>query len=202
MAYVVLFFFPKMLGELFPQLPTWAISLIAVVPIFSEILIAPAAAAWAERGVGHRRHVMLTWLCPLFTSLVICAAGGGLVISTRSDLKEGQQRAAGAVSLALFVGGVMLQAFLVGTYWALLHAITPAPLRPCSVAVANSIGNLGGFVGPYLLGLLPGVLGPACPARTPSCVGQYGWALVVLGAGLNLIILSTGAMALHLRFYQ
>lgn len=36
----------------------------------------------------------------------------------------------------------------VGPFWALHHELQPAELRAASIALVNSIGNLGGFVGP------------------------------------------------------
>ena len=80
---------------------------------------------------------------------------------------------------------------------------------PRSIAFINSLGNLGGFVGPYLMGWAHDTLGPRCadaregahPAagggsgernesgtargagghdEAPGCISQWGWATIVL----------------------
>ncbi len=54
--------------------------------------------------------------------------------------------------------GLCLAAFgiwgAVGTFWALTRANLAVPYQPTGIAVINSVGNLGGFAGPYLVGLV------------------------------------------------
>jgi len=90
--------------------------------------------------------------------------------------------------------------FSAGPFWALHHASQPAELRAVSVPLVNSIGNLGGFVGPYTLGALH-ALGPGCPpppadhtfrhaprraaAASSSdwpgeCVESWGWGTIII----------------------
>ena len=40
------------------------------------------------------------------------------------------------------------------TFWSLHHASQPRHLISCSIALVNSIGNLGGFLGPSVLGAM------------------------------------------------
>ena len=70
-----------------------------------------------------------------------------------------------------------LGACATGPLWALHHEAQPSELRSTSISLVNALGNLGGFVGPYVLGAMKGVLGPPCPPplatptlppRTPS----------------------------------
>jgi ACS family tartrate transporter-like MFS transporter len=41
-----------------------------------------------------------------------------------------------------------------GPYWAMPTAILPRALAATGIALINSVGNTGGFFGPYLIGLL------------------------------------------------
>ena len=68
--------------------------------------------------------------------------------------------------------------------------------RHLSIALVNCVGNLGGFVGPFVLGWLHDALGPPCPAGTASCVAQWGWGAVVLASGMLVCTLATAAGAL------
>ena len=68
-----------------------------------------------------------------------------------------------------------------GPFWS-LHNHVLGDRYPPSVAVVNCVGNLGGFLGPWLLGLLRDLLGGSlrCPDGTDSCSERYGWGLVVV----------------------
>jgi nitrate/nitrite transporter NarK len=85
-----------------------------------------------------------------------------------------------------------------GPFWALHHAAVEHD-RHVSIAVVNCIGNLGGFVGPVVLGALHDRLGPACPAGIPTCVEQWGWGCVVLAGGMIVGTCATAVAALLLR---
>ena len=100
-----------------------------------------------------------------------------------------------------------------------LAQATPAELHPISIAVVNSIGDLGGFAGPYLLGYFHDRFGPACPAdaahaaanttlaaaldsvatdaarngTATECVAQFGWGTVLLAAFTLALALALAA---------
>ena len=57
------------------------------------------------------------------------------------------------------------------THWALHHTTQPAELRGCSIAVVNSIGNLGGFLGPFMLGAMHDAA-PSAPCG--KCLARSG----------------------------
>ena len=113
-----------------------------------------------------------------------------------------------------------------GPFWALHQARTPPRLRACSVAVVNSLGNLGGFVGPFVLGYLHDALGPRCSGKggvgeegggaggggkggrgaggggeggEEQCLGEYGWGLMVLALSVAINAIGTGLWAWVLR---
>ena len=67
------------------------------------------------------------------------------------------------------------------THWALHHTTQPAELRGCSIAVVNSIGNLGGFLGPFMLGAMHDAA-PSAPCG--KCLAQWGGGLFSVGVYL------------------
>lgn len=56
------------------------------------------------------------------------------------------------------LAGLCLAAFgiwgAVGPFWALTRANLAVKFQPTGIAIINSVGNLGGFVGPFLVGLV------------------------------------------------
>ena len=80
----------------------------------------------------------------------------------------------------------------VGPFWALHHAaVAEGEGRHISIAIVNCVGNLGGFVGPFVLGWLHDALGPRCPVGTHECVSEWGWGVVVLASSLLLCTVAT-----------
>ena len=74
-----------------------------------------------------------------------------------------------------------------GPFWALHHCVQPAEARAISIASVNSVGNIGGFVGPYLLAFLSNWLGPQCRSGH-KCVRQWSWAFVSMGMSCLLLV--------------
>ena len=84
--------------------------------------------------------------------------------------------------LALTVGGIGIYASL-PTFWTLPTAFLTGPAAAGGIAIINSIGNLSGFVGPYVVG------------KIKDDTGSFTVGLVVIG---SLSILAT-LVALSLR---
>jgi ACS family tartrate transporter-like MFS transporter len=62
-------------------------------------------------------------------------------------------------AIAALAGGLF---FLLGAhpvFWAMPAALLSGPAAAVGIALVNSIGNLGGFVGPYLVGLIEDATG-------------------------------------------
>lgn len=87
-------------------------------------------------------------------------------------------------------------------FWALHHAAQPSREAACSIALVNAIGNLGGFLGPALIGTLHdsaaltaaacnlGMAGRAGTQNDSSgCFAQWGAGTLALG----FIFLGTSA---------
>lgn len=77
----------------------------------------------------------------------------------------------------LKLAGLSLAAFgiwgTVGPFWALTRSSLSVPAQPTGLAFINSVGNLGGFVGPMLIGLIKQLTGSYAG-------GEFGSALLLL----------------------
>ena len=59
-----------------------------------------------------------------------------------------------AIMLAAISVALMAANSMYGPFWALPPALLPSAISAVSIAFINSLGNLGGFAGPYAIGLL------------------------------------------------
>jgi ACS family tartrate transporter-like MFS transporter len=75
----------------------------------------------------------------------------------------------------------VLSAF--GPFWALPTAFLSGPAAAAGIALINSVGNLGGFAGPYLIG------------RVRDATGSFAGSLLTI-AGMLLV---GSALAISLR---
>ena len=75
-------------------------------------------------------------------------------------------------------------------FWAIHHSTQPASEASVSIALVNALGNLGGFIGPTLVGSLHDSAalsaavcggGGATRGASASCFAQWGLGTVSLG---------------------
>jgi nitrate/nitrite transporter NarK len=113
-----------------------------VVGGLTAIPYAVAAVAMIASGRHSDRTGERRW--HIVAAAVVCAAG--LILTTRATGVIGT-----VASLSLAMAGVMS---MFGPFW----AVATSPMRgvgaAASIALINSIGNTGGFVGPFLLGAI------------------------------------------------
>jgi ACS family tartrate transporter-like MFS transporter len=107
------------------------------------------------------------------TAIPYATAIFGLVLISRHSDRTGERKLHTAIPMAIgaaafatstFVSPVAAIAaltvglfFLLGAhpvFWAMPAALLSGPAAAVGIALVNSIGNLGGFVGPYLVGLI------------------------------------------------
>ncbi|MBK5965728.1 MFS transporter [Thiocystis minor] len=132
----------------------------------------------------------------------LAAAAGMVLIGWHSDRHE-ERRWHVAGSLALAAVGALLAASahhlplallafslaavgvwgVMGPFWALATSFLRGAAAAAGIALINSLGNVGGFLGPYLMGWFKQV------------TAGYGAGLVVVAA----ILLAGGAMVLTMR---
>jgi nitrate/nitrite transporter NarK len=105
------------------------------------------------------------------TAISLFAVSLGLALSAVLSQRVG-------LAVAMFcVAGAGLYGYLPG-FWALPTAFLTESAAAVAVGLINSIGNLGGFVGPYVVGYLtkrtgsffPGVIYLACSALASACL--------------------------------
>lgn len=80
------------------------------------------------------------------TACLVCAAGLGACIFIGMDHP-------GLMMVALTIG-VMGQQSIAPTFWSLPTALLSGTAAAGGIALINSVGNLGGFLGPYMFGLV------------------------------------------------
>jgi len=133
-----------------------------------------------------------TLVIGIINAIPYCAAGVAMILVARYSDKTGERR--GVVALAALVAAIgfalsawfanpllalsaLTVAFIglkctVAPFWAMTTAILGSTAAAAGIAFINSVGNLGGFAGPYLVGVIK--------AQTGSNVA----ALLFLGAAL------------------
>ncbi len=125
-------------------------------------LAAMLVVGWNSDRTGERR-----W----HTSLSLLAVSLGLALSAVANQRV-------AVAVCMFcVAGAGLYSYLPG-FWALPTAFLTESAAAVAVGLINSVGNLGGFVGPYVVGYLTkrtgsfyaGVVYLSCSALVSACL--------------------------------
>jgi ACS family tartrate transporter-like MFS transporter len=151
----------------------------------------------------HRVSGVSSLVIGVLTAIPYLAATAIMVLVGFHSDRSGERRwhiaiSAFAGAVALFVGAHSTAAALlivtmglamagissiVGPMWALATGMLAGTAAAVGIGLINAVGNLGGFFGPYIIGL----------ARTSS--GGFKGGLLVLGAALGL----SGILALLVR---
>lgn len=113
------------------------VTLISALP-YCVALLAILLIGWSSDKTGERR-----W----HTTLPMIAAGTGLILSVAAQ----DHTALAATTFCLAAAGIY--GFLPG-FWALSTSFLTGTAAAASIGLINSIGNLGGFAGPYVVGYL------------------------------------------------
>jgi hypothetical protein len=184
------------LRQVLPSLPLDQIGALAAAPqTAASFCVAPLVAGWADASSKPRRRFLTAW----FGGASSCAA---LAASAACMLTLGT-RAGPAASVPviglLMLAHVALTCCSGAPLLALINRSTPPELLPYSWAVINSIGNIGGFVGPSLLGGLHDALpGPPCSSPshllspTPGCLAPWGGGCAVMAALCSVFTVGSG----------
>jgi MFS transporter, ACS family, tartrate transporter len=150
-------------------LPNLAVALLSALPYVAGV-IAMLWTGWHSDRTGERRWHTAS---PLFLGGIFL----GLAIAAQNHLLIG--------FLAMIVVGACTTAFM-PSFWALPTAILSESAAAASIGFINSVGNLGGFAGPYAIGYL----------RTQTNSFGPGLAVVLLA------MLLSGAIVLRLRIHH
>lgn len=163
--YGIGFWLPQIVQSL-GRYPSWAVALIAAVPYVVAAVGMVVIGAHSDRTGERRWHVALPALL------------GALGFAAAALAPPGVTVALAALSLAaLGIWGAL------GPFWALPTAFLRGPAAAGGVALVNAVGNIGGFVGPTVVGY----------ARDST--GSFAAGLWVLAAGLVAGAVLTLALA-------
>lgn len=142
-------------------LPNLAVTLLVALP-YAVGLLAMLAVSWSSDRSGERR-----W----HTVGAMTLAGLGLLGSALAGDRLG-------LALAMFcVAAAGLSAYL-PCFWALTANFLAGPAAAAAIGMINSVGNLGGFAGPYAVGYV-----------TTATGSSYGGVLYLSGSVLVAICL-------------
>lgn len=114
----------------------FTVGMLTAIPYAAGAIAMVIAGRHSDRTGERRRHVAVAAL----TGAI------GLVLSTRAD-----GIAASIATLSIAMAGL---ASMFGPFWALATSTLGGVGAAAAIALINSVGNTGGFVGPYLLGAI------------------------------------------------
>jgi ACS family tartrate transporter-like MFS transporter len=159
------FFLPTLMRQAFPHAGAKLLGLIIAIPSLFAVFVMVAHGRSSDRRNERRFH---------FAAAVFWAAAGLVLASLPVP------RAVALVALALAVSG---RWSAVAPFWGLSTAFLSGTAAAGAIALINSVGNLGGFVGPYLMGWLK------------DATGGYETGLRALG----FLMFMSGVLALTIR---
>ena len=141
------FFLPSQLKEAFPTWSPARIGCSFALVALAKVLAIPHAARRTEGDDARRARTVRA--CFLGSAAVLLAAGCGMLLERSS-----RATALACVLLLVVVCADIATQMAIPLFWAMHHAAQPPSDVACSIALVNAIGNLGGFIGPWLLGAM------------------------------------------------
>jgi len=159
-SYGVSLWLPKLIQSL-SALRYFGIGLVSAIPNVAAAIAMVLVGLHSDRSGERRWHTAL----PAFAgalALMVAAHSTSVVISV--------------VAISVAVLGVFS---MMGPFWSMPTSFLSGTAAAVGIAVINSLGNLGGFVGPWVIGLV----------RTST--GQFTGGLLLVGAALG----ASGAIA-------
>jgi MFS transporter, ACS family, tartrate transporter len=156
-AYGFEFFMPKILLEAFPHASTTQLGLLAAIPPFGSVLAMLFWGKRADRQGTSFQHVLWPALWA-FAGLTIVSLGVTPMVAL--------------IAAAIAVAG---RWSVVPPFWSVATRILSAAGAASAIALINSVGNLGGFAGPWLMGNLKAQTGSySAGLQTLACAYVLG----------------------------
>lgn len=157
--YGIFFWLPQILKSVFTGLTSFEDGLVSAVPYVCGAIALVIVGSTSDHTGDRRRHLALFGFVSAFGLLLSVVVGNPIV-------------AFAALCIAVSCGIGYLAVF-----WSSPMTVLSAAAVAGGIAVINSIGNLGGFLGPYVAGLLTG------PSNDFNrAIAFFAAALVVAGA--------------------
>jgi MFS transporter, ACS family, tartrate transporter len=149
-------FLPEVIRNRFPDLSEVRIGLIAAVPSICGLVAMLVNGAWADRSGKPRRHVAVAGFLAAF-GWALAALCEGPTVSL--------------IGLSLAIMGMMS---MLPVFWSLPTSFLSGAAAAGGIALINSVGNIGGLVGPGAIGLI----------HKHEEANSYKWALLTLAANM------------------
>jgi ACS family tartrate transporter-like MFS transporter len=165
---------PQILRALSKVLSNFEIGLISTIPYICGIIAMFLVARHSDKTQERRRHV----------GLPISAAFVGLIALTMTSNLW--------LSLVFICVSTAAIYCFVGTFWTLPNLFLSEATAAVGIAIINSVGNLGGFLGPYAVGFLKDATGS-------TNAGMYFLASFALMATVSVLLIPVDAQALKAR---
>jgi MFS transporter, ACS family, tartrate transporter len=167
MSYGMSLWLPKLIQS-FGGLSNFAIGMVSAIPYVAAAIVMVIVALHSDRTGERRWHTA----GPAFLgAMALCALA--FVHSVTA-------------AVALITVAVMGVFSMMGPFWAMPTSFLSAATAAAGIAFINSVGNLGGFFGSYIIG------------RVRNSTGEFRGGLLALGGALAV----SGALALAVRFDQ
>jgi ACS family tartrate transporter-like MFS transporter len=118
------------------------VSLMAMIPYLFGLVAMVAMGQHSDRTGERKFHVL-----------------GGLVIGALGFLLSGIFGGSLWLAIAFFAVAAAGLYSIYGAFWSMPSSFVASEARAAAIGLVNSVGNLGGFVGPYMIGALTGATG-------------------------------------------
>jgi ACS family tartrate transporter-like MFS transporter len=136
-TYGMTFFVPQVIAQLNPGYSPTNIGFVGAIPYICGGVAMLVIARWSDL-IGNRKHIVMGCLA---TSVV------GLVLT----IVFHETPAVGVLGLSLLAIGILAY---IPPFWALASESLTRAESAVGLALINSVASAGGFVGPYLIGLV------------------------------------------------
>jgi ACS family tartrate transporter-like MFS transporter len=166
--YGIGFFLPQML-KIASGFSDLVVGLLSAIPYAAGAIAMVVVGRHSDRTGERRWHVLVPALISA-AGLVLAAASHGIVWSV--------------VSLSIAMLGL---ASMFGPFWALTTSTMGGVGAAASIALVNSVGNTGGFVGPYLLGAIN-------DATHSFALGLLAIAAMLAGGAMLVLLVSDASV--------
>jgi ACS family tartrate transporter-like MFS transporter len=172
-SYGVEFFLPSILEKWYAlnlSSLTWAVIIPPLGGLAGQLLV-----GWSSDRTGERRlHASM----PIYLGAI--ALWGALLIP--GTLSFSQRL---VLAVLLFTGVLTGVKAYMPAFWALPNLLLTESAAAGSIGLINSIGNLGGFVGPFVLGYFENQTSSYVPGLGYLCVSMMISATIILTLGLG-----------------
>ena len=172
-SYGVEFFLPKILENWY-DLPLSNLTWFLLIPPIGG-LVGQLSVGWSSDRTGERR---LHGSVPIYMGAV--ALGCTLLIPATLSFNMRL-----ALAVLLFTMALMGLKSYMPAFWALPSMILTESAAAGSIGLINSVGNLGGFVGPSLLGKLKDMTDSFWPGLLYLCFSMIVSATIIFTLGLG-----------------